>query len=170
MHPVRWWWLGRKTSGLAWATRQLRAGPGLHAAGIPADRAVHKAQSELDVGQMGQGQVLCGGSGRRAVVPVDPQKRHARDLRGELSKRLDCRLVLQNDLGAWQFLPTEQHRACAKTYPASTKTATRSMDLRGEKGRGSEGAPVVTAPFIAYSGRPLQNTALEACQQADDAV
>jgi hypothetical protein len=42
------------------------------------------------------------------------------------------------------------------------------MDLGGgKKKEAPEGAPVVTAPFIAYAGRLLQNTALEACRQAD---
>ena len=111
------------------------------------------------------------GEPRLHLGPIDPQKGHARYLRGEPTERLDCRLVLQNNLGAWQLLPSEKHRAQREDVPRidEDRDSIHGFD-GGQKKEAPEGAPVVTAPLITYAGRLTEHTALEACRQAEVAV
>jgi hypothetical protein len=76
--------------------------------------AVHKAKPYLNVLQMRQSKMLCRGTSRGAVIPINPEKRYAGNPLGKCAKCLNGTFVCDLDFSSRQFFPRKKCRALSE--------------------------------------------------------
>ena len=89
---------------------------------------IHEPETNLDVGLIGERDVLRRRALRGAVVPVDPQQRQAGQRLGKVLERGNQDLVVEADVGAREPRAAQLLRALREEVARVDKTATRSMD------------------------------------------